>query len=401
MTDFDVIVVGGRVAGAATALLLARRGLRVLLAERAALDADTISSHQLQIPGVALLQRWGLLDRLYGTPPASTLTFDAAGVVLNGVLPQYDGIGAIYSPRRTLLDPMLAGAASEAGAEVREHFRVQELLWSDGRVAGVAGRDLNGRTTRVTAPFVVGADGKHSFVAQAAGAPVYRERPALSFAAYSYYANLPVSGGELYQRTGAAAAVFPTNGGLTMVYTSRPVRALDAAYRRDLEEGFLRTLDGFGELGERVRAADRAERVRTTPDQPNRFHQPYGPGWALVGDAGVVMDSVTAQGMTNALRDAALLSEAIGRMMNGERRTMAGYHRARDAAVTPMYDLTVALARHDPGMGERLTSVPPDQVSNLLGALTGVVPPAEFFGPGRMARLVGGFAAASLAKVLG
>lgn len=392
MTDYDVIVVGGRVAGAATAMLLARQGLRVLLLERAAIGSDTISSHQLQVPGGAMLRRWGLLDRLYGTPPAATLRLDTGGVVLEGGLPELDGVGAIYSPRRTLLDRVLAEAAGQAGAEVRERVRVEELLWSEGRVTGVAGRDAKGGAVRHTAAVVVGADGKHSFVAQAVGAAPYRERPVLSFAAYSYFAGLPVAGGALYQRAGAAAAVFPTDDGLTMVYVSRPVAALDAAYRRDLEGGFLAALDRFGDLGERVRSAERAERIRTTPNQPNRFHHPYGPGWALVGDAGVVMDSVTAQGMTNGLRDAELLAGALGLALGGDRHALAAYHRARDRAITPMYDMTVNLARHEPGLGARLLlpllSSRPERITAFFGAMTGVTPPDSFFRAGRLARLV-------------
>src|SRR5215467_15242903 len=103
---YDVIVVGARVAGAATAMLLARQGLRVLAVERVSFPCDTVSSHQLQVPGVALLQRWGLLGRLTaaGTPPTRRVRFDAGGgMVMNGQFPACEGVDALYSPRRTLL----------------------------------------------------------------------------------------------------------------------------------------------------------------------------------------------------------------------------------------------------------------------------------------------------------
>ena len=139
---YDVIVVGARVAGAATAMLLARQGLRVLAVDRVSFPCDTISSHQLQVPGVALLGRWGLLGKLTaaGTPPARRVRFDAGGgLVLDGQFPAYEGANALYSPRRTLLDATLVDAAREAGAEVCENFRVSEVTRSDSRVTGIRG----------------------------------------------------------------------------------------------------------------------------------------------------------------------------------------------------------------------------------------------------------------------
>src|SRR5499425_406983 len=87
---YDVIVVGARVAGAATAMLLARQGLRVLTVDRVSFPSDTISSHQLQVPGAALLHRWGLLGKLAaaGTPPARSVRLDAGdGLIMDGQFP--------------------------------------------------------------------------------------------------------------------------------------------------------------------------------------------------------------------------------------------------------------------------------------------------------------------------
>src|SRR5262245_15351339 len=139
---YDVIVVGARVAGAATAMLLARQGLRVLTVDRVLFPSDTISSHQLQVPGVALLRRWGLLSELTAarTPPTQRVHFDAGGgLVMNGQFPAYDGVDALYSPRRILFDSMLVDAARAAGAEVRENFRVTELTASGDRITGIRG----------------------------------------------------------------------------------------------------------------------------------------------------------------------------------------------------------------------------------------------------------------------
>jgi len=396
---YDVIVVGARVAGAATAMLLARHGLRVLVVDRVSFPSDAISSHQLQVPGVALLQRWGLLGKLAaaGTPPTRRVRFDAgAGVVLDGRFPAYEGVDALYSPRRTVLDTILVKAAREAGAEVRENFRVTQVTASGGRVTGIRG--ATGRRPEVTetASLVIGADGKRSLIASAVGARRYREQPVRSFASYSYWAGVPVSGGELYQRPGRAVAVFPTNDELTMVYAAAPMTEFASA-RADLEGHYLRTLDLCGDLGKRVRSGRRAERLRTTPDQPNTFRCSHGPGWALAGDAGVVMDSVSAQGMTHALRDASYLSAAVVAGLGGSRPLAGALHdhqRRRDQAIRGMYDFTLGLASFPPvtpGQRRFLAAVAADQqeTDRFLGAFAGIVPPEQYFTLRSVVRILG------------
>jgi 2-polyprenyl-6-methoxyphenol hydroxylase-like FAD-dependent oxidoreductase len=400
--NFDVIVVGARVAGAATALNLARRGVKVLAVERATLPSDTLSSHQVQLPGVARLQRWGLLEpiRAAGTPAARTVRFDAGHVVLDGTFPSHDGVDALYSPRRTLLDHLLVDAARASGAEVREKFRVTGLSWADGRVIGVEGHE-RGREIFETARLVIGADGKHSLVARSAAASEYRKQAPLAFASYGYWSGMSQTAGELYQRPGLAAAVFPTNDDLTMVYLAAPIADFPA-FRADIDQRFLQSLDQCGTLGERVRAATKAERQRTTPDQPNMFRVPRGPGWALVGDAGIVMDSISAQGISNALRDAELLSESIAPVLlhtgpsadQGLDDALRGYHRARDAAAIDMYDFTLGLARFaQPGYMERqfLASLKdrPTHITRFLGAFTGTLPVGDYFTTATAIRTLG------------
>ncbi len=389
----DVIVVGARVAGAATAMLLARRGLRVLVLDRARFGSDTVSSHQVQVPGVAMLHRWGLLDRIRagGAPPTRRVSLHTPGVSMTAGFPAHQGVDALYSPRRTILDALLVDAARAAGADVRERTRAEELAWRDGRVVGVR----TGPSTVEYARIVVGADGKHSFVAKAVGAARYRQRPVLSFASYGYWAGVPLRAGELHQRPGVAVAAFPTNDNLTMVYVAGPA-ARFAAFRADVQNNYLGLLDRCGDLGERVRSGTRVERLRTTPDQPNRFHRPWGPGWALVGDAGVVMDSVSAQGITNALADADSLAGALIDGLTGTRSlpaALADHHHRRDHAVTPMYDFTVGLARYRTGRPEQVflkaVAERPDQARQVLGAFAGILPIGDVFTVRNAARVVG------------
>jgi 2-polyprenyl-6-methoxyphenol hydroxylase-like FAD-dependent oxidoreductase len=396
---YDAIVVGARVAGATTAMLLARQGLRVLAVDRVSFPCDTVSSHQLQVPGVALLRRWGLLGRLAaaGTPPTRQVRFDAGGgLVLNGQFPTCEGVDALYSPRRTLLDTILVDAARHAGAEVRENFRVAEVTRSGGRVTGIRGSARGGAVVTETASLVIGADGKRSLVAGAVGARRYREHPARSFATYSYWSGVPAPAGELYQRPGRAVAVFPTNDELTMVYSAAPIMEFAPA-RTDLERHHLRTLGLCGDLGERVRSGTRVERLRTTPDQPNTFRCSHGPGWALVGDAGVVMDSVSAQGMTNALRDADYLAAAVVAGLGGSRplaATLKQHQRWRDRAIRAMYDFTLDLAAFPaPTLGQRhvLAAIASDQkqTDRFLGAFAGIVPADQYFTPATMLAILG------------
>jgi 2-polyprenyl-6-methoxyphenol hydroxylase-like FAD-dependent oxidoreductase len=389
---YDAIVVGARLAGAATAMLLARKGMRVLAVDRASFPSDTLSTHQLQVPGAARLARWGVWDKVLasGVPAATRIRFDQPGVALAGNAAGADGIEGVYSPRRTILDAVLVDAARAAGAEVREGFVVQDLVRVDGRVAGIRGTGKGGATVTERARVVVGADGKNSFVARTVGARAYRERPVRTVGCYSYWSGVPLDGGEIYGRPGRAFGAWPTNDGLTLLYVAWPVAEFPA-FRADVEGSVLATVDLVPEFAARLRAGQRVERFRSSPDLPNRFRQPYGPGWALAGDAGLVMDPLTAQGMGHALRDAELLSEAVAA---GTGRALAAYHRERDRQARPMYDLTVDLARlaAPPAVATVLFAALADnpvECDRFFAMLGGTVPVREFFNPVRLGRLVG------------
>jgi flavin-dependent dehydrogenase len=408
---YDVIVIGARVAGASTAMLLARRGLRVLAVDRAEFPSDTLSTHQVQLPGVARLERWGLLGRIAaaGSPATRRVRFDPGFVVLEGHFPEHEGVDALYSPRRTLLDTILVEAAREAGAEVRERFVVDEVTTSEGRVTGIRGR-AGGQAVEERATLVVGADGKHSLVARTAGADVYHAAPKLSCGYYTYWEGVPIAGGEVYGRERRLIGAWPTNDGLVMTYVAWPAAEF-GAFRRDVEGGFLATLDACSDLGERVRAGRRAERFYGTADLPNLFRQPYGDGWALVGDAGLVLDPVTGQGIGDAFRDAELLADALVTGLGGGGRTLeetlAGYRRARDRAALPMFRFTTDLASFAPPPGQELLFRAmlghQEQIDRFLGVLTGAVPIREFFSPRNLVRLVGlrGFARMAAGRAAG
>jgi flavin-dependent dehydrogenase len=380
---YDAIVVGTRVAGAPTAMLLARRGLKVLAVDRARFPSDTLSTHQVQVPGVARLARWGLLERLESTPATRRVRFDPGPVVLEGRWPAVDEIDALMSPRRTLLDKVLVDAAREAGAEVREGCAVDELLFEDGRVAGVRSGSVRERSR-----VVVGADGRHSRVAKAVGAAAYHVVPARSVGYYTYWSGVHLDGGEMYARERRMIGAWPTNDGLVMTYVAAPADEF-GAFRGDPEGSLLRSLDLAGDLGERVRGGERADRVYGTADTGGRFHAPSGPGWALVGDAGLRMDPITGHGIADAFRDAEWLAEAIA----GE-LSFADYRARRDEAALPMYEMTADLATFSPPGAEQLLLFQALEgrqadIDRFLGALSCALPLREFFGPRNLLRLLG------------
>ena len=405
---YDVIVVGARVAGSSTAMLLARKGFKVLLLERATFPSDMLSTHQVQLPGVARLKRWGLLDRVMasGAPATRHVRFDAAGTVLEGHYPSFGGVDALYSPRRTILDKILVDAAREAGAEVREGFVVEEVLTNNGHITGIRGRVRKKSSTTVSekARLVVGADGKHSLVAQAVRSETYNQRPALSMGFYTYWEGVPIEGNEMYVRDRCLIIACPTNEGLVMTYITRPVDEF-RLFRSDVEGNFLKTLDLAGDLGERVRNARCAGRFRGTTDLPNFFRKPYGLGWALVGDAGLVMDPITGQGIGHAFRDAELLADAISAGFDGQQplhAALAGYEQKRNQEALPMYEFTTDLASYRPPKAEErmlfasLAGNKPE-TDRFLGVLTGAVPMRGYFTPGNLLKIIG---VAGMAKVM-
>jgi 2-polyprenyl-6-methoxyphenol hydroxylase-like FAD-dependent oxidoreductase len=399
-TPHDVIVVGARCAGSPTAMLLARRGHRVLLVDRATFPSDTVSTHLVHPPGVAALKRWGLLERLVasGCPAIDTYRFDVGPFVLAGRPGPADSPVA-YAPRRTVLDKLLLDAAAAAGVEVREGFSVGEIAFEDGRAIGVRGRDRGGATVTERARLVIGADGVHSTVARAVGAETYREEGELEAGYYTYWSGLPMNGAfEAYDRHGRAWAAWPTHDDLTVVVLSWPYAEFETN-RNEIERHYFETLDRAPAFAARVRAAKRVDRFYGAT-VPNFFRKPYGPGWALVGDAGYNRDFITAQGISDAFRDAELCADAAHTALAGGQEfdlAMETYRAARDARVLPMYDFTLQFARLRPPAPEtrQLFAAMRGNAEAMDGfaqVIAGVRSPADFFHPENIGRI---FAAAA------
>ncbi|HEY7010022.1 MAG TPA: NAD(P)/FAD-dependent oxidoreductase [Jatrophihabitantaceae bacterium] len=348
-TRYDVVVVGARAAGAATAYLLARSGLRVLVVDRARYGTDTLSTHALMRAGVLQLSRWGLLDKVIaaGTPPVRGVTFRYGdSVVPVAIKPAY-GVNALYAPRRTVLDPILVDAAIAAGAEVRFGVTVVDVRRDrDGAVTGVVGRTRSGLPFRADARIVVGADGIRSTVAERVGAPVELVGRSGAAATYGYWSGLETDGYEWNFYPGAASGVIPTNDGQACVFVSAPPAVVG--------RGGLGTLTGLigasaPDLAARLADALPPRSLRTFTGRPGYLRRSWGPGWALVGDAGYFKDPISAHGLSDALRDAELLARAIVAVVTDgadERAMLGAYQATRDGLSTELFDVVDVIASH-------------------------------------------------------
>jgi flavin-dependent dehydrogenase len=294
-----------------------------------------------------------------------------------------------------VLDKLLVDAAVMAGAELREQFLVQDLVWEGNHVSGITGRSAHGMTVTEKARIVIGADGIHSLVARQVEAPTYNIRQALQCSYYSYWSGVPIDGVEFYPREHRGIGAFPTHYGLTCIVVGWPHDEFHA-FRTNIEGNFLKTLELAPALAERVRQGRREERFTGTADLANFFRKPYGPGWALVGDAGYHKDPITAQGITDAFRDAELVAEAVDAALSGKRpveETMAEYEQRRNEAALPLYEFTCQLATLElppPEMQQLFAALRYDQeqANRFFGVIAGTVPIPEFFAPENLEAIV-------------
>ncbi|OIK05274.1 NAD(P)/FAD-dependent oxidoreductase [Streptomyces monashensis] len=325
---YDVIVIGARCAGSPTAMLFARQGYRVLLLEKARFPQDTLSSHYIHQQGVALLHRWGLLDRLReaGCRPITRQSYEAPGVRIEGFSLPIDGLRTTYAPRRYVLDPILADGAVAAGVEFRESCAVNDLVFEGDRVVGVRYTTPGGTEATDRARLVVGADGMRSLVARKAGARNVIEHPRMTCTYYSYWSGVPAHF-ELYERPGRWIGVLPTNDDLTLLMTYFP-QADFGEIRTAVEPAYLEAFRTTApELWERMRAGRREEQLYGTGHQENYFRKAYGPGWVLVGDAVNHKDSITARGITEAFVQAQSLTDRIGERLHDDDALRAALRR--------------------------------------------------------------------------
>jgi flavin-dependent dehydrogenase len=396
VTMFDVIVVGGRCAGAATALLLARKGFRVLVVDKARFPAEIPHGHFIQRQGPRLLERWGVLEDIVGAgcPAVTKVTMDFGDFPLTGTNLVRDGVAFGYGPRRRVLDAILIDAAVASGVEFRDGFSVDDYLFGGSRVTGIRGRS-RGTHIEERARITVGADGRHSSLARRVGAALYEQMPPLTCWYFSYWSGVELDGLEMYLRNRNAIFMFPTNDQLAAIFVAWEISEF-ARVRSNIAASFMRVLDRVPHLAERVRSGNREERFYGIADLPNFFRKPYGTGWALVGDAGNHKDPFLALGMCDAFRDAELLAFAIEEGLSGSQPlldALAAYERQRNVTSMDLYRENLNGAQFKP-VPEKLLAIRAavrgnqEDTNSFYLARQGMIPPEQFFNPDNLQRLM-------------
>jgi 2-polyprenyl-6-methoxyphenol hydroxylase-like FAD-dependent oxidoreductase len=402
MSTYDAIIVGARCGGAPLAMLLARAGHKVLLVDRMTFGDDALSTHFVKRPANLLLREWGLLDQVLakGTPVIDDLTMDSDGLRLNGAAAPIGGVDFETSPRRFLLDRILVDAAIAAGVETREKFTVTRIVMDGERAIGVEGDTPDGKTFTETARVVVGADGVQSLVAKTVGAPKVVDAGIHTCGYYGYYSGMRQSdrAASLYVRSAEKRfyITFPTNDGLDMVFLFWGAEQADRV-RRDKAAAFAESLTLVPELADRVGGARLESPIVGSHLFFNHIRRAHGPGWALVGDAAIHRDPITAQGITNAFTHASILADELIKAFGGQKpvdQALADYDARQFAQLKPMFDYTVHLAMMPPPSPELVGMLPaligdPEVRSTFMGAFLGSVPLERVF----PASMIAGFAA--------
>jgi len=395
---YDAIVIGARCAGAVTAMLLARRGHRVLLLERGVMPSERHQGHFIHKHGPRRLAEWGLLEKVVATscPPITTHLTDFGDFPLVATDVRVGNVAWGYGPRRRHLDQVLVEAAIEAGADFRQNFLVESLLWDERTVVGIRGRDQRQSTSGVErAHITIGADGKNSALARAVGAPSYEEVPTLTCWYFSYWSGVPTEGFELYIRNKRAIFSFSTNDNLFAIFIAWPIDEFRSV-KADVEREFMKAVDLVPQFSERVRSGRREERFYGTANLPNFLRRPFGPGWALVGDAGCHKDPFMALGICDALRDADFLAAAVHEGLAGQSPMDAAlmrYERRRNEATIADYRENMSAARFAGTPGELLQlrvalRGNEEDTRRFIMAREEMIPPEEFFNAENLERIL-------------
>jgi len=295
--------------------------------------------------GVLQLSRWGVLEAIKaaGTPGVRLTSFHYGDeVVAVQIKPQGDMDG-LYAPRRTVLDRVLVDAARNAGAAIIFETQLVDLVRADsGRVSGVRIKDGHDRETQLSADLVIGADGIHSTVARLVGSASYRTGRHATGVVYSYWSGPSFDGYQWYWKPGVSAGAIPTNDGHTLIFATVPQSRFHETMRHGADAGFRQVLKECStDLAAVVAGSQMVEKYRGFSGEIGFFRQSFGPGWALVGDAGYFKDPLTAHGLTDALIDAELLAQAA---ITGTEAALAGYQTARDELAGRHFEVTDAVA---------------------------------------------------------
>ncbi len=398
---FDVVIVGARCAGSPLAALLARRGLRVAVIERAKFPRDTLSTHFFQAQALTSLERLGVTEKLQasGSPCVDTIDLRIEDFAFQAPVPQLPGdVGGIRSVRRMVLDPILAEAAAEAGAEVRMGATVTGVVQDGGRVTGVRVTQ-DGSESTLRTRLVVGADGRNSTVAKSVGARKYNLAPNERFAYWSFFEGADPGSDPAFvlHRWGARFVIAaPSDSGLYQVVVMPELHELPR-YREDLEGNFIEHARSCEPVAQALSGAQRVGKIFGMLRWQGFFRDASGPGWVLAGDAGHFKDPAAGQGIGDAFRQGEELVEPIIRGLEGSDQALdqalVEWGRWRNADAIGHYWLATDIGSAGkpptalPEVGKRLRAN--GELAPLIDLFSHRGKPSEVFTPPRLAGAMG------------
>jgi 2-polyprenyl-6-methoxyphenol hydroxylase-like FAD-dependent oxidoreductase len=399
--EFDVVVVGGRCAGAPLAALLAAHGLSVAVVEQATFPSSTLSSHIFEADALAFLDRLGLTEKLRktGAPFAKRVALRLEDVYVTASWPQRPGdVGGVASIRRERLDPLLTEAAGEAGAKLRFATKVTGLLEEGGRVVGVR-TECRGEESELRAALVVGADGRNSTVAKLSGARRYNVSPNERSLYWGYFegADMGPEPTFLSHRWGDRFVLsVPADDGLLQVLVWPEMSDIER-FDRDLDAVFADQIESCAPVAAAVAGARRVGKLVGAVRWEGFFREASGPGWVLLGDAGHFKDPAPGRGIGDAFLQADSLAPAIAAGLDGSGAgvdpAMKEWGRWRDREFAEHYWLATDLGKAGtaPVVLVKMIQdlVARDEIDLFLEFLSHRISPSELVTPGRVLGAIG------------
>ena len=410
-SSFDVIIVGGRVAGSTLAALLGQAGFKVLLLERVTFPSDTLSTHVIYGDSFGVWERigaWREIEALGVTKLWGISWIRDGRPDIRGRFWPVRGHDYALCIRRVLLDDLLfINAANTPGVTAVQGARVTQVLREGGRVTGVKfeTHDRNGAPREATAQarLVAGCDGRRSLVAKSVGATEYMIEPPINFAFYTYLEGVdpgpePAPMFEIWESDliGGTPMLAQCDAGIWMAIIYLPhVGFGDFRARKD--ENFWKAMDSDQRIGPRLRSGTQLMPLRGVGDLVNFVREPVGDGWVLVGDAGQHKDPIYGQGIGDAARSAEFLADCL---IEGEssgrqwRSALEAFRTRRDLDLVPNFqwmiqgkpaDLTEM--EFDSIMGELGND--PRYAEEFVNVFSHAVSGSEFFGRLHAAGLLG------------